>query len=117
MVKMVQAKVSYDSEEDSLFLYRSGVRSKGSVIAGNFILDLSHKGTVKGIEIMKATKTLSIVEDRKIPKEFFKHIQKANIRTKIENNIVYGVFSLVSLVERKKEVVDSYVQIPLMATG
>jgi len=58
---MINFNVDYDSENDDLFVYLEGAKSKGAVEAGNFIFDFDKKGNLVAIQIMEASKTLKIL--------------------------------------------------------
>jgi uncharacterized protein YuzE len=58
---MMNFKVDYDSENDDLFVYLEGAKSKGAVEAGNFVFDFDEKGNLVAIQIMEAGKTLKIL--------------------------------------------------------
>lgn len=51
-------KVSYDKENDILFLHKGfseGDGFKGNIDVGDLVLDISKKGAVRGIEIFNAS--------------------------------------------------------------
>ncbi len=53
--------ITYDSEHDTLFMhkgYKSDEKFKGNIDIGDFILDISTKGLIKGIEILNASEHL-----------------------------------------------------------
>ena len=58
---MIQFNIDYDSENDDLFVYLEGVKSKGAVEAGNFVFDFDENGDITAIQIMEASKTLKIL--------------------------------------------------------
>jgi len=50
---------SYDNENDDLFIYIEGAKSKGAVELGNFVFDFDEKENIVAIEIFEASKILS----------------------------------------------------------
>jgi len=53
--------VTYDSENDILFLhkgYRKGEKFKGNIDIGDFILDISTEGRIRGMELLNASEHL-----------------------------------------------------------
>lgn len=50
---------SYDKENDDLFIYIEGAKSKGAVEVGNFIIDFDEEENAVAIEIFEASKVLS----------------------------------------------------------
>ena len=58
---MINFKADYDSENDDLFVYLEGAKSKGAVEAGNFVFDFDERGNLVAIQIVEASKTLKIL--------------------------------------------------------
>lgn len=52
-------KYSYDKENDDLFLYLNGSKSKGSIELGNFVLDIDENNSLVGMQIFEASQVLS----------------------------------------------------------
>lgn len=77
---MKDFKIDYDVENDSLFVYLEGAKSKGAVEIGNFVLDFDCENNLVAMEILDA-------------KEIF-------------NIILTGVFELSNLIEFKADVVN-----------
>ncbi len=53
--------ITYDSVHDILFMhnvYKSDEKFKGNIDIGDFILDISTKGLIRGIEVLNATEHL-----------------------------------------------------------
>jgi len=63
---MMNFKINYDLENDDLFVYLDGAKSKGSIEAGNFVFDFDEKGNLVAIQIIEASKTLKILLSRLI---------------------------------------------------
>jgi len=49
----------YDEENDDLFIYLEGSKSRGSVEVGSFIFDFDEKENLTSIEILNAKEVLS----------------------------------------------------------
>lgn len=75
---MVNFEFNYDIENDNLFIYRKGIKARGSVELGNFVLDFDSKKVLTGMEIMNATETISEYTDK--PKRTIKNILKNLIK-------------------------------------
>ena len=56
---MEKFNFSYDSENDDLFVYLEGKKSKGAVELGNFILDFDSKGNLVAMQILNISEVLS----------------------------------------------------------
>ena len=56
---MKEFKFDYDEENDDLFVYLDGIKSKGAVELGNFIFDFDEKENLVSLEITEASKVLS----------------------------------------------------------
>lgn len=73
--KMKEFNSSYDEENDDLFVYLKGTKSKGAVELGNFVFDFDEDENLIAIQIFDASQVLS--------KLISKVIELTNI-TKIE---------------------------------
>lgn len=58
---MKEFKIDYDEENDSLFVYIKGSKSKGAVEVGNLVLDFDDNNNLIAIEIFNASEVLSFV--------------------------------------------------------
>jgi len=56
---MKDFKFSYDKENDDLFVYLPGKKSKGGVEIGNFVFDFDEKENLVAIQIFEASQVLS----------------------------------------------------------
>ena len=56
---MKEFKFSYDEENDDLFIYLPGKKSKGAVEMGNFVFDFDDKENLVAIQILEASQVLS----------------------------------------------------------
>jgi len=59
--KMKDFKIDYDTENDSLFVYLEGVKSKGAVEVGNFVLDFDENNDLVAMEILEAKNIFKII--------------------------------------------------------
>jgi len=86
------ASFDYDSKADSLYIYKKNENVKFSInIQGDFIIDINGKRKVVGLEVLNASKNLSL------PKSFFKEIKKADIRTIIRDGFFGVGFKLIGV--------------------
>ena len=58
---MKEFKIDYDSENDSLFVYLEGSKSKGAVEVGNFVLDFDESNNLIAMEIMDAKDIFKVI--------------------------------------------------------
>jgi len=56
---MKDFKFSYDKENDDLFIYLEGAKSKGAIELGNFVFDFDENEDLVAIQIFEASKMLS----------------------------------------------------------
>jgi uncharacterized protein YuzE len=56
---MKSFKFDYDQENDDLFVYLEGSKSKGSVELGSFVFDFDEKENLVAVEIFNAREVLS----------------------------------------------------------
>jgi len=56
---MKDFEISYDAENDDLFVYLKEEKSKGAIEVGNFIFDFDEKGSLVAMQIISASETLS----------------------------------------------------------
>lgn len=89
---MQNFKISYDKENDDLFVYLEGKKSKGAVEIGNFILDFDENQNLVAIQILEASIVLSkiaakLMEVSKI-KEFQADIINFRNMTTIQFKII-----------------------------
>jgi len=94
------AKISYDEEEDILFLSKQR-KVKASIEIGDFIIDIDKDNYVSGIEILDASKNLNIKNN------LLKDIKEARMIVNYKPNYVY--ISLLVLFKN----VEKNVAIPL----
>lgn len=95
MARQIKA-ISYDSDND-IFSLHNGDSIKFSLDVGDFILDISHKNLVCGIEIMDASENLGVSQS------FLKSIKNMKMSVSYRTNHVYVLLSIV-FKQREKEV-------------
>ncbi len=101
MAKQIKI-IDYDSDND-IFFISDGEKVKASLDIGDFVLDVSHRNLITGIEIMDASENLGI--DKKI----LKNIKNIKMSINYKTNNIY-VLLMMSFNENNKDV---NVQIPL----
>ncbi|MBR9701315.1 DUF2283 domain-containing protein [Candidatus Pacearchaeota archaeon] len=94
--------IDYDSNND-IFFISDGEKVKASLDIGDFVLDVSHKNLICGIEIMDASENLGV------PKEVLKSIQNMKMSVNYQTNHVYVLLMIVF----KKKGKEVNVPIPL----
>lgn len=57
---------SYDQENDDLFVYLKGKKSKGGIELGSFILDFDEKGDLVAMQILNASEVLAKILSKMI---------------------------------------------------
>ena len=69
-------KFDYDYENDSLFIYNSTSKSKGSVEIDDLIIDYSSNKEISGVELLNASRFFKEVtlEGHSLSKEMLKEI-------------------------------------------
>lgn len=100
MAKKIKT-IDYDSEND-IFSISNGEKVKASLDIGDFILDVSHKNLINGIEIMSASENLGINKD------ILKNIKDIKMSITYKTNHVY-VLLMMAFKKKGKKV---HVQIP-----
>jgi uncharacterized protein YuzE len=88
--------IDYDADND-IFFISDGEKVKASLDIGDFVLDVSHKNLICGIEIMDASENLGI------NKADLKHIQNIKMSVTYKTNYVY-VLLIVAFKKNEKEV-------------
>ncbi len=95
--------IDYDADNDILFI-SNGEKVKASLDIGDFILDVSHKNLICGIEVMDASENLGI------SKEVLEDIQSIKMSVTYKTNNVYVLL----MITFKKE--DKVVNMPIPLT-
>lgn len=88
--------VDYDEENDDLFISRSRGNYEGSVEIGDFIVDFSKDDKITGIEIMNASKNLSV------SKSLLAKIKSASMGVSERNHAM--VVSALLVLENNREI-------------
>jgi len=101
MARQIKA-IDYDADNDILSI-SNGEKVKASLDIGDFVLDVSHKNLISGIEIMDASENLGI------SKEVLKDIQSIKMAVTYKTNNVYVLLMIVF----KKEGREVNIPIPL----
>ena len=101
MAKKIKT-IDYDSEND-IFFISDGEKVKSSLDIGDFVLDVSHKNLISGIEVLDASENLGIKKD------ILGKIKNVKMSVTYKTNNVYVLLAIV-FTEKNKEV---NVQIPL----
>ena len=94
--------IDYDADND-IFFISNGEKVKASLDIGDFVLDVSYKNLICGIEIMDASENLGI------SREVLKGIQSIKMSVTYKTNHVYVLLMMVF----KKEGKEVNVPIPL----
>ena len=88
--------IDYDSKND-IFSISEGEKVKASIDIGDFILDVSHKNLICGIEIMDASENLGI------NKNVLKNIENIKMSVNYKTNHVY-ILLMIMFKQKGKEV-------------
>jgi len=88
--------IDYDSNND-IFFISDGEKVKASLDVGDFILDVSHKNLIVGIEIMDASENLGI------NKEILRDVKDIKMSVTYKTNHVYVLLTM-SFKKNGKEV-------------
>ncbi len=75
---MEKFNFNYDTENDDLFIYLEGKKSKGAIELGNFVLDFDAEGNLVAIQILSASLTLSKILSKVIKMNMIREI-RANV--------------------------------------
>ena len=94
--------IDYDADND-IFFISDGEKVKASLDIGDFILDVSHKNLICGIEIMDASENLGV------SKEVLGSIQNMKMSITYKTNHVYVLL----VIAFKKEGKEVNIPIPL----
>jgi uncharacterized protein YuzE len=92
----------YDAENDDLFVYRKGSKSKGSVELDSLILDFDAKGRLTALQIIGASAWLSQQPGAsRVTKAQLGRIKDCRVEIKVKGNMLF-VFLLLILPEMKQ---------------
>jgi uncharacterized protein YuzE len=104
---MKETYFDYDSENDSLFVYRKA-KIRGSIDIGYFVIDISSEGRVIGVEILNVSKVLKNLGIGS-PKEFMNNIKNAGFRAVYQPDSIIVYFMILSKVRQ----VTSSIAVPV----
>ena len=93
MAKQIKT-IDFDAINDILFI-SNGEKVKASLDIGDFVLDVSHKNLICGIEIMDASENLGI------SKEVLEDIQSIKMSVNYKTNHVYVLLMVIFKKEGK----------------
>ena len=94
-------KISYNEEDDILLIYKDG-KVKGNLMIGGFVIDISYRGEVIGIEVLDATENLKMFN---ITKDMMKYIKSARlISKKYKDGTIFVGFEILSVIPNKEEI-------------
>ena len=86
---MATFQIDYDDEFDDLFIYRQDTKSDISLNIADFVVDVQKNGTLTGIEIMKASNTLTQLLSKKVTKEELQKITDVKMNVSSRENALY----------------------------
>lgn len=100
----------YDAENDDLFVYEKGAKSKGSVSLGNLVLDFDYRAKLVGAEILDASSYLNnfVTEKARLSKDSLKKIKSCRLDFKLQRSQLIIRFFL-ELAEQPRELVANVV--------
>lgn len=86
-------KISYDRENDLLY-FNKGEKVQDSLDIGNLFLEFSGKNDIVGVEILKASKTVSELTGNEITADDLENVRDAEIKIIPEDKVVFIVLKL-----------------------
>ncbi|MBD3313548.1 DUF2283 domain-containing protein [Candidatus Woesearchaeota archaeon] len=111
MLNSMAKRISYDMENDILAVHKgfsSDERFKSNIDAGDFVLDISTKERVRGIEVMNASK---FFKEFKIGREMLENIENADFNATIKPDSI--IVSIVIKSRDLKEEMPVKIAVPL----
>lgn len=78
-------KFNYDKLNDLFYAYQENSNVYSNIMIGEFHLELDRKGNIVGMEIMKASESLS---EYNISKSILENIKDVNLKIVFRNNLV-----------------------------
>lgn len=105
--------VKYREKEDILYINMGG-KAQESVPKGGFIIDLSSKGKVTGLEILNASEALSelLDEEVEVTQEVLENMEDADVVTKEIQGIAYMILRITSLKDGEREETKVPLEVP-----
>ncbi len=92
-----KAKVSYDEENDVLWVH-SGEKVKDSLEIDNFVIDFSHENKVVGVEILDASGIISKLSQIDVSKDMLSEIKEASISFIQSKELFFIVVGLAAMI-------------------
>ena len=107
------SNVKYDAKQDILYL-DLGRKSQESVPRGGFIIDISAKGKIAGLEVLNASKALSKLLDQESAdlENVLENIQTADIVVKEVQGIAFMVLRIVSELDGEQKETRVPMEVP-----
>jgi len=94
-------KISYNEKDDILFVYKKG-RVKGNIMVGSFIIDISYRNEMIGMEVLNASESLEMFS---ITKEMMKYAKSAKlVNRKNADGIFFFGFEILSTIPNKDRI-------------
>ncbi len=92
-------KISYNEKDDIFFIYKEG-RVKGNIMIGSFVVDISYRNEIVGIEVLNASENLKLFS---ITKPIMKYAKRAKlISRKYDNGTIFVGFEILSIIPNKE---------------
>ena len=85
---MPKFEFDYDRENDSLFVFRKGAKSKSSIELGNLIYDFDDNDLLAGVEILSAADTLTGLVNHNVDEKLLLSIKSTEVETKTVGNLL-----------------------------
>jgi uncharacterized protein YuzE len=92
----------YDYENDSLYIYLSNKKARESFELDNFVIDVSEKGDVVGVEILNASEMIRKIWDYNIPKDALKNIKDVGMSIAYSRDLMIIKIVLVLIMDNKR---------------
>lgn len=93
---MEDFEFDYDAEHDSLFLFKKGGKSKGSVELGNLIFDFDYRLRFVGLQILNAATFIEEISGEKNIKELLISMKKCTVKHTTHKNLLVILINLIS---------------------
>lgn len=93
-------KIKYDKENDILYVHK-GKKVADSLPIGDFIVEFSHENKVVGMEVLNASKNLSVMVEHDISREDLSSIVDADVKMRHSGNLALVFLKI--LYERRGE--------------
>ena len=107
-------KISYNEEDDILFIHKEG-KVKGNLMIGGFVLDISYRGDIIGIEVLNASEGLKMFN---ITRDMMRYAKSAKLICKKYNDgTIFVGFEILAVIPNEEEVEErAVVAIPEIST-